>query len=157
MINSEMLLDLARLAKRYSPEDWDRLIRALEKPELRRQILHFAQQMKDISKEARRESPSIRGADETNVRKARLLREVRSDLRSRTIKELRDLAYRLGVQVNDRSRRADLIEILIGALAQKDVGEIRRSLTSLLLDRETPDDYTRWGELIMGRTSRAKK
>jgi hypothetical protein len=157
MINPNMLLDLARLTKRYSPEDWDSLIKALEKPELRRQILHFAQQMKDLSIEARRGLPQSDDSGETNLRKVRLLREIRSDLRSRKIGELRELAFRLGVQASDRSSRTNLIETVIAALARKDVREIRHSFPATMLERDVPDDYSRWGEVIMGRTPRSRK
>ncbi|HEY6252674.1 MAG TPA: hypothetical protein VI685_22175 [Candidatus Angelobacter sp.] len=157
MMNTELMLDLARLLKRYSPDDWESLLRLLRSANFRDQLIYFAGQMQTLSHESRRrERAEFDEATDVAFRHAVLLQRIKSDLRTRKLSEVRDVAYSLGVPLHGKVSRNEMISRIASALSRKDIAELERSAPSSLFSASASDDYRRWGELIMGKTPRKK-
>lgn len=151
-----LLFDLARVFGRYTPDEWRDLMLALQSPAFHEELLYFVEQARKISDESRRgRAPSSKAA-EMEFRRAVLLNQIRSDLRSRPVAELRELAAYLDLDVDSRSKRDDIIRSIISTLSTKTLSEIRKAAPPSLFDHTIGEDYDRWGRLIMGTSGKGK-
>ena len=155
-VNPVLLFDLARVFGRYTPDEWRDLMLALQNPAFHDQLLYFVEQARRISDESRRRpAPSSRAA-ELEFRRAILINQIRSDLRSRPLAELRELAAYLDLDADPRSKRDGLIKSIVRTLSTKTLAEIRKTASASLIDDTIGEDYDRWGRLIMGTPGKGK-
>jgi len=158
-MNPELLIDIARLIRKYPPEVWEDLTDLLHRPELRERVLYLAREMSKLSHQARAglERNAARAEDDIVFRRALLLDQIRTDLETRRGSEVRDYARSLGMGFDKSTTKEVLISRILKMLAAKDVEEIERVRTPTLFSRPVREDYERWGELIMGKKTKPKR
>lgn len=159
-MNPELLLDIAKLIRKYPPDVWEELLQHLHKPDFREKVLYVAREMSRLSHQSRINvaQVSARSDDEEILfRRAVLLDQIRTDLRRRRVSEVRGYAESLRIPFDSSMGKEALIKRILKALAAKDVQEIERTRTPTLFGRPVTEDYERWGELIMGKKGRNKR
>src|SRR5689334_25042233 len=107
-MNPELLLDIAKLVRKYPPEVWDEFFHYLRSPDVRERILTFVDELNRLSSQSRvdfRRENDI--TEEVLFRRAVLLDQIREDLRKRRLSELREYAESLGASFpRDMSKAA---------------------------------------------------
>ena len=158
-MNPELLLDIAKLLRKYPAEVWEDLIRELNSPSFREKVLYALREMQSLSRQSRalpRHMPE-READEVAFRRAMLLSQVRAELSRRSIAEIREYADSLGVGADATAKKETLIRRIVKALGSRDLVEIERIKVPSLFRRPLAQDYERWGELIMGKKGKERE
>jgi hypothetical protein len=153
-VNPLLLVDIARLVSRYSAEEWEDLLELLQSPRFREQMISFVAQIRKISQESQRPSRRWVRSDDVEFRRAMLLDEIRSDLRTRRLNELRELAQFLDVRFDNKTKRAALVNTVMKTLSHRTLSEIRKAAPPKLFERSPGEDYDRWERLIMGPHSK---
>ena len=157
-MNPELLLDIARLLRKYPADVWDELLQDLRSPDLHKKITIIVQEMHKLSHESRANFRRTQeDQDEVFFRRALLLDQIRADLTRRAISEVRDYGESLGVATGGVVRKELLVNRILKTLAAKNIEEIRRTRTPSLFEPSVKEDFERWGELIMGKRSRTKR
>ena len=158
-MNPELLLDVAKLLRKYPPDVWEDLLRDLNSPSFRDGLFYVLEGMRKLSYESRsgyRQTESLT-TDDMLFRRALLLNQTRVDLQRRRIAEIRDYAESLAVSFDRSTSRETLIRKILKVLEAKDIGEIEKTRIPTLFGRPVTQDYERWGELIMGRKDKPKR
>ncbi|HWX87212.1 MAG TPA: hypothetical protein VNX67_03455 [Solirubrobacteraceae bacterium] len=169
-LNQKLLRDLANLASRYRPSDWERLAGWLENEERRKQVHTLLLELASVS-QTRRKSPQRRAKRPgptprirealTRVRledtaRADLLEGIWLKLRERellpTIAAMRAFAQAMGSKGIRSTRRdqavTELMELLIALPADSLEKRMRKTVVE---DRKLGEEYEEWVRLILGR------
>jgi hypothetical protein len=166
-INRELLVDLCRLVRRYSSQDWQGIIKWLEDDERRMQFVTLLRELaitsKEVASKSRRKEnqPGIIHFFENLRRidpvKASLLEEFRSKLQARnvlpTLGDLRIFADSIGFKSFSPRRREEAITQIIKHLGNLPYEEIQKALQkTLIAPRDLGKEYEQWVNLILGRS-----
>jgi hypothetical protein len=156
-MNPELLLDIAKLIRKYPPDVWEEFLHELNSRAFRDKLMYAVSELRKLSYESRSYSQHVEHTtgSEAIYRRAILLNQVRSDLRKRRIVEIREYAESLGIAFDRRASKELLVRKILRALTAKDIDEIKKTRAATLFDRPVKQDYERWGELIMGRKTKA--
>jgi hypothetical protein len=169
-LNQQLIADLARLATRYAPEDWEILLEGLEDEKRRAQIVALLQELAATSRvrprKATRDSdhrarlPRVRDA----LAKARVedparaerLEEAWARLRRRELlpdmRSIRAFAEAAGLKGITSAKREQAINEVMELLIGLPTEALERMLQSpVVYDRASGDEYERWVHLILGR------
>lgn len=167
-INRDLIADLARLARRYPPEDWDALVRWLEDDTRRQQLSSLLHELSIASRRTtplgrREKRPQSIGRlfgemQSTEPAKAELLRDLHSNLLTRellpTAASLREFTEIAGLKSINLRKREQAANQLIRQLANLRYDEIARALeVTSSGPRDLGAEYERWVALILGRSS----
>jgi len=164
-INRDLLLDLARLVRRYEPEDWKSLAAAFGDVDFRQAVISILNSLAQLARP--RKSPP--GGVKRN-RTPRLMETVKiqdpekyrilSDLRARltssslfsSMGELREFASICGLEIRPGLNRTQVVPRLIEYLASLSRTEIEERLSSRGPQRrDFGAEYERWVEIILGK------
>jgi len=164
-INTDLIYDLARLARKYTPEDWDDLLRLLNDDNSRRQVVNLLQEIRAVSSTSRKRSLKSRKA----TRIPDLLKDVRSKdpekgiILSEFWKRLRN--HELLVKVSNIRMFANTVGLQDITSTKRDqaIGELMRQMIDLPREkvedalkkataepRNFGEEYERWVSLILG-------
>lgn len=168
-VNTKLLADLARLASKYPPEDWESLLRILDDPDERRRLSALLHELAATSASRQQRvhpATSSTGSQDVaavieDIRKmdpgrAELLDKVWAGLRNRelaqTMPALRALAEGAGLKGSLSRRRETAIVELMGYFVALPVPGLREA-ARLSLDRQlgSSGDYQSWVALILDR------
>lgn len=164
-INRDLLIDLARLAKKYPSEEWDSIISWLQDEESRKRLLALIQELTEISKKVKgtpkrgqRASGITRLLDEVreaDPQKAELLGEFWRKLQSHeilpTFSTLRMFAEAAGLPIFSAKKREQAVNELIRQFATLPYTNIQNALQKAsIAHRDFGEDYERWVSLILG-------
>ncbi len=157
-MNPELLLDIAKLLRKYSPGEWEEFLRALREPEFRDRLVYASKELTKLSYQARANSPrsNARSDDEIAFRRAVLLDRIRTDLARRRISDIREYAQSLGTPSDASTSKQALIGRILRTLASRDIEQLERTGTPRLFGGGLTDDYERWGRLIMGKKTKPR-
>jgi hypothetical protein len=163
--NPKLVTDLARLAARYDPEDWERLLAALENDESRARLRNL---LADLAAVSRTRPKRPLGTTAAQVRSilaaiqaedpdhAELLNSIWLKLRSRellpTMAAVRAFGDAMGAKPFQASKREQAVNELMEKLA-KLPGEAleQRMRETIVADRRLGEEYEQWVQLILGR------
>lgn len=170
--NPQMMADLARLAVRYSPEDWERLIECLEDrrrrgqaSKLLRELAATSQASRDRSAVRKRKPPHTPRLRETLARirdndpaRADLFEEMWRKLRQRellpTMTAVRTFAEATGLKGLESTRREQAVAELIEQLVEMPSDDLEQMMRHTVVeDRKLGDEYERWVRLILQQRS----
>lgn len=167
-INRDLVADLARLARRYPPEDWDAILRWLEDDTRRQQLSSLLRQLSIVSKRVmpprkREKRPQSIGRlleemRSTEPAKAELLRDLYRRLLTRellpTPASLREFIEIAGLESSSTQKREQATNQLIRQLASLQHDDIKKALeVASTGPRDLGKEYERWVALILGRSS----
>lgn len=164
-VNTNLLADLVRLAKKYRSEEWLSIIDWLQNPEQRERLVTLMRELSAISgkitsRPRRRQNvPSIAHlldeVRQSDLRKAEILQEIYSKLQNReilpTFSTLRMFIEAAGLAALSSRKREQAINELMRQLATLPYENIQSVLQKASIGR--PDfgkDYERWVALILG-------
>src|SRR5882762_8931930 len=104
-MHPELLLDIAKLIKKYPPPVWDEFLHQLRDPRFMDEVLYAVKEMGRLSHESRVNSrrSDPRNDDDIFFRRALLLDQVRADLTRRRISEVRGYAESLGISFTGKT------------------------------------------------------
>jgi len=164
-VNTKLIADLVRLAKKYRPEEWMSIIDWLQDPERRKGIVTLMRELSAVSGKTenrprrRRNVPSIAHLlDEvrrSDLRKAEILQEIHSKLQSReilpTFNTLRMFTETAGLAALSSRKREQAINELMRQLSILPYEKIQSVLQKASIGRpDFGEDYERWVALILG-------
>lgn len=167
-INRDLVADLARLARRYPPEDWDAILRWLEDDTRRQQLSSLLHQLSIVSKRVmppgkREKRPQSIGrlleeTQSTEPAKAELLRDLYRKLLIRellpTPASLREFTEIAGLKSINTRKREQAVNQLVRQLADLPYDDIAKALeVASTGPRDLGAEYERWVALILGRGS----
>lgn len=171
-LNPQLIADLARLATRYAPEEWERLISCLEDEQRRAQISRLLHELAATSRTRRQGSrpvqrssaraPKLREAlaqtRDRDPARAELLEGVWLKLRQRellpTMAMVRAFAEAVGLKGLEATRREQAVTELLEHLVQVPSDVLEQMLRQTIVeDRDLGEEYERWVRLILGRRS----
>ena len=161
--NPKLLTELARLAARYEPADWERLLRAIDEPQSRERVRNLLLDLASVSRTKR--GPS--GTTAAQVRsvlatvraedpdRADLLESIWLKLRSRellpTLAAVRAFGVAMGAKPFKASRREQAINELMEKLAALHGESLeQRMRETIVADRRLGEEYEQWVRLILG-------
>jgi hypothetical protein len=170
-LNPKLLADLARLASKYRPKDWEQLAAWLEDEKQRKQLRLLILELAAASRPSRkRRSKPSKGTKRpsaasqvreklANMRiddptRADLLEDTWLKLRERellpTIADVRAFAQAIdskGIQASRRDQAVtELLEMLIGLPSDSFEHNMRQAVVE---DRNLGEEYQRWVKLIL--------
>lgn len=170
--NPDLLLEVARLARKYSTDEWRNLLVVLKDDSALKTLIEVAETM---SKPQTRKRASIYAeaagaptrqppitallqklkADEPE--KAEVLKKFRTLALSRQLFEstadLRDFAVSCGLKVSSAEDREKVVNDLIRTLAGMKIEELKEKMSSFTVQRSNlSQDYERWVKIILGKT-----
>lgn len=168
-LNPEMIADLARLAVRYSPDDWEQLTKCLEDRRARTQLGRLLQELAATSHARSKRSGGRRSASQTqqlrevlakahdeDPARAEMLEDMWTKLRRRellpTLAAVRAFAEAAGLKELGANRREQAIVELIRqlvAMPSEDLEQMMRQ--TVVVDRRLGEEYERWVRLILHR------
>jgi hypothetical protein len=157
-LNPELLIDLAKLMRKYDESALLRFAEVLEDPKRRNQILRFLKAFDRVSHEMRR-MPLLTDSKNSNtdadIEKGILLSKLRSDLGRRSLEDLFEVAHRFGVIFEHKPTRIELISSIMHNLSLLPAAEIKRKIPSSFVEASRDEnEYRRWVRLIMGKHAR---
>jgi len=167
-INRDLVADLARLARRYPPEDWHAILRWLEDETSRHQLSLLLRELSNVSKRVvpprKREKRSqsigrlLEEMQSTEPAKAELLRDLHRRLLTRellpTPASLREFIEIVGLESRNTQKREQATNQLIRQLASLQHDDIEKALqVASTGPRDLGEEYERWVALILGRGS----
>lgn len=143
-VNTKLIADLVRLAKKYRPEEWMSIIDWLQDPERREGIVTLMRELSAVSGKTenrprrRQNVPGIAHLlDEvrrSDLRKAEILQEIYSKLQSReilpTFSTLRMFTEAAGLAALSSRKREQAVNELMRQLSTLPYGEIQSALQS---------------------------
>jgi hypothetical protein len=170
-VNPKLIADLARLAARYSPEDWRALSRLLQDDDSRALVAAMLDELAKASGRARQGSstraktavarPNTRDRlarlHQTDPESAELLSDLRTKLRTRELladmASLRAFSEAVGMKTLSTGRREQAVSEIIQHLMNmpREALETALSRTTLKVDRELGREYEQWVSLILNR------
>jgi hypothetical protein len=163
--NSDLLIDLARLTKKYPPEQWEAVIDCLKDEERRKKVLALIQELSGISKKIHDKSRKKQGilgiahlldeVSQADPQKAQLLKEFWRKLLSHeilpTLSTLRMFAEAAGLPVISAKKREQAINELMRQFVNLPYENIQNALQKASIARsDFGEDYERWVGLILG-------
>jgi hypothetical protein len=167
--NPQLLVDLARLARRYPAEDWQKLLEALEDRGKRAQLSRLLRELAAASsarpsrsKTATSRTPRVRAALDRIRRedpvRADLLDEIWAKLRKRellpTMSALRAFADAAGLKHLESAKREQAVTELLEGLVEMPSDDLEyRMRRTIVTDRKLGAEYERWVRLILERGS----
>lgn len=171
--SQKLLKDIAVLAVRYKPAQWEALAEWLDDPARRSLVQQMLREFAAISREAPRPSrakartskrlrgSTVRGELEALRReepdRADLLEEIWRKLRERellpTVTAVRSFAGLLGTKKITATRRDKAIDELMGVLFELNEDALEQRMREVAVeDRRLADEYSDWVRLILGRS-----
>jgi hypothetical protein len=161
-INPRLAADLARIAAKYPPSDWEALLSVLEDPNSRERVAGLLRELAATSRERVRSAPTnAEGVGATieelrisDPRRAGLLERIWTRLREKkvapTMAQLRALAGALGIKDDLGSRRAAAVSALVQHLVDMPMDDLERAI-ALSQNTELGDigDFQSWFDLIL--------
>lgn len=168
-VNPDLLSDLARLAGRYPPEEWQRLIQWLEDASRRRDLALVLDELAAASTRRRarpsakrhpaRSQPVPKRIDvlrTSDPERAKVLEDLWRRLRGRELfpdmGSLRAFAETAGMKEFRPTKREQAITALLRHLIELPLAELRTTLARPVTSTAArTDEYERWVELILGR------
>lgn len=165
-INRDLLIDLARLARKYPTEDWESLTAWLRDESRRAQFIMLLQELSVASKQLPGKAPRrkkllpiphlLEEMKSQDRAKAELLDDFWRKLRNRelltTSNSLRTFAEAAGLKSTNWSKREQAINGLVRELAELPLKEIQTVLErTSAVPRELGGEYERWVALILDR------
>jgi len=174
-VNPQLIGDLARLASRYGPDEWERLLHALEDDGQRGQVTMLLRELASTSRSRQRRQvrgshssarvhrvrealTTIRGADPA---RAAALEEVWQKLRERellpTMPLVRSFAQATGLKGLQSSKREQAVTELMEYIVAMPPDELQRIMRETVVQDEggLTAEYERWVSLILGQPSEA--
>ena len=167
-VNPALIADLARLARRYPPEDWQALLALLNDESQRGQIVALLEELSEASRHIRSRkragaktstSRLLESLKATHPRKAELLRDLRIRLLAGdlfpSLSDLRAFAAALGVEdLPSARKREQNINHLVRCLADLPYDHVVQALSGTTASRrDLGGEYERWVSFILGRGS----
>jgi hypothetical protein len=157
-LNPELLIDLAKLIRKYDERALSRFADALENPRTRQQIMRFLRALDRVAFDLRKapmlgdsKSPNT----EADIEKGILLGKLRSDLGRRNLNHLFDIAQRFDVGFEHKPTRSEIISKIMHHLSLLPSAEIKRRIPhSFVESSRDENEYRRWVKLIMGKHAR---
>jgi hypothetical protein len=164
--NPKLLMDLARLAARYDPADWEQLLAALDDEESRKQIRSLLIDLAAVSRTRTKRPPSTTAAQVRSAlatiraedpERADLLDSIWLKLRSRellpTMAAVRAFGEAMGAKPFEASKRSQAINELMEKLARLPGESLeQRMRETIVADRRLGEEYEQWVRLILGRS-----
>jgi hypothetical protein len=164
--NPKLLADLARLAARYEPADWERLLATLDNETSRER---FRRLLVDLAAVSRTRTKRASGTSAAQVRstlaaiqaedpdRADLLDSIWVKLRSRellpTMAAVRAFGEAMGAKPFQASKRDQAINELMEKLATLPGESLeQRMRETIVADRRLGEEYEQWVHLILGRS-----
>jgi hypothetical protein len=173
--NYKLLSDLARLAAKYRPKDWEQLAAWLDDESQRQRLQTLMTELAAVSRAPRKKparrtkapAPASRLRKELakvrreDTRRADLLEDIWLKLRERellpTTAAVRSFAQAMGSKQATSSRRDQAIIELMHLLIQLPGGALEeRMRQTVVTDRKLGEEYEEWVRLILGRVSDAR-
>jgi hypothetical protein len=168
-VNPQLIADLARLAARYGPEEWDQLIQALEDDQRRAELGGVLSELATASRARRERRPpndAKRGARAQRVHeelariraadpaRAELLEDVWLKLRERellpTLALVRAFAEATGMKGLNSTRREQAVTELMEQIVAMPVEALEQMMReTVVADRKLGEEYERWVSLIL--------
>ncbi|MDQ6615693.1 MAG: hypothetical protein M3083_13370 [Actinomycetota bacterium] len=164
--NPGLVADLARLAAKYPPDDWDALSGFLRDPDRLAELAEMADRLGSASRNRARQvkhasrGPSVREAlarlcGEDPARAERL-EEVWARLRRRELlpemRSVRAFAEATGLKTLESTRREQAVAEVMTQILDLPSDELAAALIHASApDRELGEEYGRWVQLILGR------
>jgi len=170
--SQKLLKDIAAIAVRYKPAQWEALAEWLDDPARRGLVQQMLREFAAISREAPKPSrakartsksprrSTVRGKIEALRReepdRADLLEEVWIKLRERellpTVTAVRSFAGLLGTKKITATRRDKAIDELMCVLLELNEDALEQRMREVVVeDRKLADEYSDWVRLILGR------
>ncbi len=167
-----MLKDVAALAVKYKPAQWEVLAAWLDDPARREVVQQMLREFAEISREApqpvRTKTRRTKGAQQVSSRvgidalrqqqpeRADLLEEVWIKLRDRellpTITSIRSFASLIGTKKITATRRDRAIDELMRVLLELDEDALEQRMREVAVEgRKLGEEYSDWVRLILGR------
>jgi aspartokinase len=170
-VNPELLLEVARLARKYPTGDWRNLLAVLKDDSSLKTLVELAETMsqprtsKRLSILSGDTHPTTRQAPVTtllrkigteNQEKAEVLKKFRTLAVSRQLFEstsdLRDFAISLGLKVSNNEDRERVTNDLIRMMSGMETSELTEKLSSFtVIKSNLSQDYERWVKIILGK------
>jgi hypothetical protein len=172
-LNPQMIADLARLAARYAPEEWERLIAVLDDERRRSQLSAALQELAAASRARREFRP--RGAPKqpgpakrlraalTNLRevdpaRADLLEDVWLKLRQRellpTMALVRAFAEETGLKGLESTKREQAVTEVMEQIVDMPAEALEEMMRDTAVqDRQLGEEYEQWVRLILRQRS----
>ena len=169
-VNRDLIIDLAKLARRYEPEEWDALIEVLTDDIRRGEVVSVLVEIAGVSRAPGagrkiRQRPVHLVLDEleaTDHQKASLLKGLRAKLLSRELlsspSELRAFSEAAGLKEFTRSsKREQAVSELVRRLTDVTYERILSALEIATMEQRDPsEEYGSWVKFILGREPRRK-
>jgi hypothetical protein len=167
--NRQLVLDLAKLAARYPPEDWQELVDCLEDKLRRKQLTRLLGELAQASRARRgptsgshtqsrasRLRQSLVAVRREDPDRADLFEERWKKLRQRdllpTMGAVRAFADAAGLKGLESTRREQAIPELLSHLIELPVAESEQMMRQTVIhDRKLGDEYASWVRLILDR------
>jgi hypothetical protein len=170
-VNPKLLTDLARLATRYEPKDWEQLAASLDDDVQRGRIRAL---LLDLAVVSRSRPPRAVGSGRGTVRVREALANIRADdparadfldgiwlkLRERellpTIAAVRAFSEAVGSKRIHAARRDQAINELMERLVELPPETLEQRMRETIVDRKLGQEYEEWVRLILGRPEAAE-
>jgi hypothetical protein len=171
-LNPKLLKELALLASKYPPKDWEALAGRLEDPVWREQTRSALVALASVSRTARKAKgrrtrepgPAARVRDGLakirvdDAERAELLDEIWGKLRRRellpTVATVRAFAEAIGSKGIEASRRDQAIAELMERIIELPAEQLEQRMRETVVDdRNLGAEYEQWVQLILGRRS----
>jgi hypothetical protein len=171
-INPKLLGDLARLAARYSPEDWRTLLEFLGDETRRFQVVALLEELHNVSSTRRARSAQasvsstaktrrrLEELKQTDPRRSAVLSDLWRRLRDKEVlpqmSSVRAFCEAIGIKSLKAQKREQAVSEVIDQLATMPYDQLESALTeaSRKQDRALGDEYERWVGLILADASR---
>ena len=168
-LNPEMIADLARLAVRYSPDDWEQLIKCLEDRRQRTRLSRLLQELAATSHARPKRSAGRRNASQAqqlrevlakardeDPARAEMFEDMWTKLRRRellpTLAAVRAFAEAAGLKELGANRREQAIVELVRQLVAMPSEDLEQMMhQTVVVDRQLGEEYERWVHLILHR------
>lgn len=171
-INMDLIYDLARLARKYTPEDWGDLLRLLNDDESRRQVINLLQEIREVSSTNRKRSSKLhkitripdllKDVRAKDPEKGIILSEFWKRLRNHEllvkVSNIRMFANTIGLQDITATKRDQAIGELMRQLIALPTDKIEDALTKTTVEpRDFSEEYERWVSLILSHKRDSKE
>ena len=165
-INLQLVADLARLAHKYPPEDWESVLSYIREPDRAAELIALLENVTVVSRRKRSSGGTAKASRGPTVQHqlndletsdpelARTLNEVWSKLRSRELLPemtmIRSFAENAGLKNITASRREQAIRELMEHLLKLPAESLAAALgKAAAADRNLQSEYARWVALIL--------
>lgn len=165
-LNTELLAELARLARRYPPEAWESLLYWLEDEAHRKQVVSLLSELARLSSRtpSRSRKPEIKASvphvladmQRTDGRKADLLQDFWRKLVAREVlpsqASIRSFAEMVGLRIPTSKKREQAVNDLVRQLIDLPYDDIQSALEkTAMTSRDFGQEYERWVNIILRR------